>query len=203
VTEPTAPQPLSSYSTADVARRLGVSVPTVQRWVDSGHLKAWKTVGGHRRIDAQSAEDFFRSHGQLLREAPEPAGNLPPPLQVMIVDDNPDDRDLLSAMVESALPGAAISLAENGFQALLAIGKAAPDIVITDITMPHMDGLEMIRHLATQSTLRPRLIVAVSSRTPAQIRKLGGVPPDVSFLPKPLDPQRFTEMLHKAVQSLE
>ena len=39
-----------SYSTAYVASRLGVSVPTVQRWVDAGHLKAWKTPGGHRRF---------------------------------------------------------------------------------------------------------------------------------------------------------
>jgi CheY-like chemotaxis protein len=159
-------------------------------------------VGGHRRIDAQSAEDFFRSHGQLLRAAPAPAGSAAP-LQVLIVDDNPDDRDLLSAMVESALPAAAISLAENGFQALVAIGQAVPDIVITDITMPHMDGLEMIRHLASQSAVRPRLIVAVSSRTPAQIRKLGGVPPDVTFLPKPVDPVRFTRTLRETAQSLE
>ena len=48
-----------SYSTADVARRLGVSVPTVQRWVDLGYLKAWKTVGGHRRIDAETADRFI------------------------------------------------------------------------------------------------------------------------------------------------
>ena len=54
---PTCPP---SYSTAHLARRLGVSVPTVQRWVDLGHVKAWKTVGGHRRIDAESAEDFIR-----------------------------------------------------------------------------------------------------------------------------------------------
>ena len=203
MTEPTAPQPIASYSTADVARRLGVSVPTVQRWVDSGHLKAWKTVGGHRRIDAQSAEDFFRSHGQLLREASEPAGAMQPALRVMIVDDNPDDRDLLSAMVESALPAAAVSLAENGFQALVAIGQAVPDIVITDITMPHMDGLEMIRHLCARSVVRPRLIVAVSSRTPAQIRKLGGVPPEVTFLSKPVDPLRLAQTLREAAQSLE
>jgi excisionase family DNA binding protein len=203
VTEPTPQPPLASYSTAEVARRLGVSVPTVQRWVDSGHLKAWKTVGGHRRIDAHSAEDFFRSHGQLLREAPVVGAGASPGLQVMIVDDNPDDRDLLSAMVESVLPQAAISLAENGFQALVAIGQAAPDIVITDITMPHMDGLEMIRQLSSQCVVRPRLIVAVSSRTPAQIRKLGGVPPDVKFLAKPVDPTRMGQTLRDAARDFE
>ena len=59
-----APMGPPSYSTAHLARRLGVSVPTVQRWVDLGHLKAWKTVGGHRRIDAESAENFIRVQTQ-------------------------------------------------------------------------------------------------------------------------------------------
>jgi len=49
----------SSYSTAHVAKQLGISVPTVQRWVDAGQRKAWKTPGGHRRIDADSAERLF------------------------------------------------------------------------------------------------------------------------------------------------
>jgi excisionase family DNA binding protein len=52
--------PRKSYSTVEIARRLGVSIQTVQRWVDAGRLKAWKTLGGHRRIDADSAEALLR-----------------------------------------------------------------------------------------------------------------------------------------------
>ena len=56
--------PAASYSTAAVARRLGVSIPTVQRWVDQGYLKAWKTVGGHRRIAKQAVDEYLRTHVQ-------------------------------------------------------------------------------------------------------------------------------------------
>ncbi|XVJ69915.1 MAG: excisionase family DNA-binding protein [Rhizobacter sp.] len=52
-----------TYSTVEIARRLGVSIQTVQRWVDSGKLKAWKTLGGHRRIDAESAEALLATRG--------------------------------------------------------------------------------------------------------------------------------------------
>jgi len=189
----TPPASPSSYSTADVAKRLGVSIPTVQRWVDLGHLKAWKTVGGHRRIEAESAERLFREQGQLPQAAP---SNAP---SVMVVDDNPDDRDLLSALLETALPGAHISTAENGFQALVSIGQSVPDVVVTDIVMPHMNGFEMLRQLSTQCAVRPRVIIAVSSRTRAQFAQLGELPPDVRFIPKPIDPADFVETVRSAI----
>ena len=132
------PDARASYSTAFVARRLGVSVPTVQRWVDAGHLKAWKTLGGHRRIDAESAEQLFRSQalpadGEAVPEAPAEA------LRVVVVDDNPNDRDLLTALVEEALPGAVITVAENGFQGLVAIGRLA-EVPIHGKDYPTADG---------------------------------------------------------------
>jgi excisionase family DNA binding protein len=173
VTVPRTPAAPSSYSTADVARRLGVSIPTVQRWVDLGHLKAWKTVGGHRRIEAESAERLFRSQEHPTHAPP------PIPLSVMVIDDNPGDRELLAALLESALPGARISVSDNGFQALVAIGRSAPDVVVTDIVMPHMDGFEMLRQLSTQCVVRPSMMVVVSSRTPAQFAAMGTLPADV------------------------
>jgi len=194
VTDTTSPDGPASYSTAEVARRLGVSIPTVQRWVDLGHLKAWKTIGGHRRIEADSAERMFRSQGPAPARAP---------LSVMVVDDNPDDRDVLSALIETALPDAKLSVAENGFQALVAIGQAAPDVLITDIVMPHMNGFEMLREVSTRCAVRPRVIFAVSSQTPQQISQLGGLPIDVNFVSKPIDPASFMDALKAAVAALD
>jgi excisionase family DNA binding protein len=197
-----APLGSPSYSTAHLARRLGVSVPTVQRWVDLGHLKAWKTVGGHRRIDAESAENFIRiqtrQRGGEAMDAAAPAEAVVP-FSVLVVDDNPDDRDLLCALVEIAVPGARIVVAPNGFDALIEVGKAMPDLIVTDITMPHMNGIEMIRHLSTQGDARPPAIVAVSSHTPAHIERLGGLPPGVTLLAKPVEPARFVETVNQAL----
>ena len=172
----------------------------MQRWVDSGHLKAWKTVGGHRRIEAESAEQFFQSHAMTSTPGPaEAARAADEPLSVIVVDDNPDDRDLLVVLVETALPGAAITVAENGFEALVAIGQKAPDVLITDIVMPNMNGFEMLRHLSTRGDARPRAIVAVSSRTPEQFAQLGDLPLDVKFIAKPIDQQQFLETVQAAV----
>jgi excisionase family DNA binding protein len=184
-----------SYSTAEVARRLGVSIPTVQRWVDQGLLKAWKTFGGHRRIDAGSVDAFVgtladpRSQG---RQANAPA--------VLVVEDSPIDRVLLATLVTTTWPDARLTLAENGFDALLAIGQNLPDIVLSDIVMPHMDGMQMLRQLTEPHRPQPRLLVAVSSLKPAQIRKMGGLPPRVLFIAKPIEPQLASAVLASAWQ---
>ncbi|MEO5689815.1 MAG: response regulator [Burkholderiaceae bacterium] len=204
---PTSRAPLGSpsFSTAHLARRLGVSVPTVQRWVDLGHLKAWKTVGGHRRIDAESAENFIRiqtqQRGGEAMDAASPAEAVVP-FSVLVVEDNPNDRDVLCALVEIAVPGARVIVAANGFEALIEVGKAMPDLIVTDITMPHMDGVEMIRHLSTQGDARPPAIVAVSAHTPAHIEKLGGLPASVTLLAKPVEPARFVETVNAALDSI-
>jgi excisionase family DNA binding protein len=186
----------SSYSTAHVAKRLGISVPTVQRWVDAGQLKAWKTPGGHRRIDAESAERLFEAHAQDL---PTPFDRAADALSVMLVEDNPDDREILTLLINEALPGAQLVVFESGIQALVAIGQRAPDIVITDVVMPHMNGIEMLRQLATQCVVRPRLIVAVSSFTPQQLAQMGELPPGVRSIGKPIDPQPFIKVLQSVV----
>jgi excisionase family DNA binding protein len=184
----------ASHSTATVARRLGVSIPTVQRWVDQGHLKAWKTVGGHRRIDAASVDLFIQR-----REPQDLAGSLIQDASiapfVLIVDDNPVDRELLVGLVEEALPAAAITAVGSGFECLIAVGQRTPDVLITDIMMPHMNGFEMLRHVATRCAVRPKVVIAVSGRSPEQFAELGELPDDVQFLAKPLNADVLIDLL--------
>ena len=193
-----------SCSTAHLARRLGVSVPTVQRWVDLGHLKAWKTVGGHRRIDAESAENFIRM--QTQRRGGEAMASAVPaqaiaPLSVLVVDANPDDREMLCALVEMAVSDARILVSANGFDALIEMGRAMPDLIVTDISMPHMDGVEMIRHLSARGDARTPAIVTVSSHPPAHVDKPGGLPAGVVLLAKPVDPGKFVETVNLALDA--
>jgi excisionase family DNA binding protein len=191
-----------SFSTADLARRLGVSVPTVQRWVDLGHLKAWKTVGGHRRIDAESAEAFIRTQTQRRGGEVPAAVDVAPVFSVLVVDDNSDDLDLLCALVDIALPGARVVRASNGFDALMEVGKAIPGLIVTDLTLPHMDGVEMIRHLSMQGDAHPPAIVAVSSQTPAHLQHLGGLPARVALLAKPVEPAKFVEVVNLVLRNV-
>lgn len=187
-----------SYSTIEIAKRLGISLQTVQRWVDSGRLKAWKTPGGHRRIDAHSAELLFKAYEQTVGTgaAASPAVTAEArPLQVVIVDDDAMDRELMSMLVQAALPTAQLRVAGNGFQGLVMIAKLAPDIVVTDVHMPHMDGFEMIRNVLADAETRPRLMIAVSAKSAKELADFGQLPSEVLLLRKPLERDAFVAAL--------
>jgi len=178
-----------SYSTRQLADLLGVSVQTVQRWVDAGYVKAWKTPSGHRKIDADAADALIASTGAAGAKT---AGEMA--RRVLIVDDDPAALSVLELLVEEALPAAAITKAENGFEALLAIGRATPDILVTDIVMPHIDGLQMLKHVATQA-VRPSLVIVTTFLTSDELDDAGGLPAGVHYLPKPVDQDAFKALL--------
>jgi excisionase family DNA binding protein len=48
-------------STSEAARHLGVSLSTVRRWADSGHLHGYRTPGGQRRFTLEQLDEFLRS----------------------------------------------------------------------------------------------------------------------------------------------
>jgi excisionase family DNA binding protein len=188
-----------SYSPKQLADKLGVSVQTVQRWADAGQVKAWKTPGGHRKIDAASADALIQSMRAAAGDDASTSahnGNAPRDgfPSILLVDDDLAALAVAGLLVEEVYPEALIGTARNGFQALEAIGRATPDILITDIVMPHIDGLEMLRHVAGRAG-RPSLIIATSVLAHEEVERMGGLPSGVIFMHKPLAPDALVGLL--------
>jgi CheY-like chemotaxis protein len=66
-------------------------------------------------------------------------------LRVLVVDDEPDFRDLLATLLEER--GAVVHTAASAIEALHALPALRPDVVLSDIAMPEVDGYELIRRL--------------------------------------------------------
>jgi excisionase family DNA binding protein len=179
---PVAPAPdfdAADYcSTRQAAALLGVSHRTVQLWVESGALQAWKTAGGHRRIALASIERHLERRRQAVRG----------PLQrhrLLLVDDDPAILALYEAAIASWDLPLDVVRAGNGVEALLRIGELRPDLLVGDLSMPGVDGLRMIRTLRASDAYGRMEIVVVSGIDPATIRAMG-LPENIPVLSKPV-----------------
>jgi excisionase family DNA binding protein len=128
-------------STREAAERLGVALRTVQLWVESGVLPAWKTAGDHRRISRVAVERLIEQRRTALAgdpATPQPGGE--PRLRLMLVEDEPAQLKLFSMMVAGWDLPIDLAVAGDGFEALLRMGRDCPDLLITDLNMPGKIG---------------------------------------------------------------
>lgn len=66
-------------------------------------------------------------------------------VDILVVDDDPDTRDLLRFMLEDE--GAIVTVAPNAKEALSILEKQFPTLLVSDVAMPEMDGFELIGHI--------------------------------------------------------
>src|SRR5436853_6734818 len=77
---------------------------------------------------------------------------------VLVVDDNPVDRHLAGSLLAKR-PDMKVLFAENGREALALIQERAPDLVLTDLHMPEMDGLELVVEVRKSCPLVPIILM--------------------------------------------
>lgn len=178
-------------STREAAEKLGVALRTVQLWVESGVLPAWKTAGGHRRISRAAVERLIGERQAALLGAPVVVATdgsaAAPRLRVMVVEDEPETLRLFSMVIKRWDLPVEVMPAANGFEALLGLGQQCPDLLVTDLNMPGMDGFKMIRSLrAAGSAFDGMQIVVVTALDEADIASRGGLPANVRVFHKPV-----------------
>jgi CheY-like chemotaxis protein len=83
--------------------------------------------------------------------------------RILVVDDEPDQRFLLRRIFERA--GHEVTDAADGAAALRAVRESPPDLVVTDIMMPVMGGVELIRRLRSEPATAAIPILAASADT--------------------------------------
>ncbi len=181
------------YTTIQASKLLGVSVRTVQLWVENGSLEAWKTAGGHRRITASSVDEYVEQH---LNTAPQPTDEN----YILIVEDNPTVSKFYEAAIRSWGLDVKVKSTQDGFEALVEIGKLKPELLITDIYMPGMDGLQMIRSLYKSDLISADRIIVISGLSDENISERGGIPDGIDFFAKPVDVAEFKSSILKKLK---
>ncbi len=91
--------------------------------------------------------------------------------KILVVDDSPLTRELLSSLLEAV--GYEIVNANDGAEALERLGREAVDLVVTDLEMPRIDGLELTRRVKSHPTLQSLPVVIVTTRGSETDRRKG------------------------------
>jgi excisionase family DNA binding protein len=168
----------SIYTTHEVSRLLHVNPRSVINWIEQNLLPSYRTPGGHRRIRHEDLIAFLRKH-----QIPTPSSLLDGKFSVMIVDDDNDIVELLKSFLQRQ-GSYEISSANDGITALLEVGRAKPDLLILDVMIPGVDGVEVCRRIKADSSNKT-IIIAVSG-TSEKEKKVVQAGADV-FMLKPID----------------
>lgn len=164
----------------EAAKLLGVAVSSIQLWTDNGLLRAWTTGGGHRRIARSSVEAMLNQRHASTRSPVDGC------LTVLLVDDKSQERNLFEQQFAARDLKFRLLTASNGFEGLVQIGRYLPDVIISDLKMPGMDGFQMIQQLQKMTELADHLIIAISALAESELEAIGGLPEQVKFMAKPI-----------------
>lgn len=91
--------------------------------------------------------------------------------RVLVVDDDADARLMFRLMLESA--GYVVEEAKDGVAAMIYIRALPPDVVVTDLVMPRMDGSELIRRIRTDASAARVSILAITGHPEAREKAAG------------------------------
>jgi len=183
---PVPPKPPHTFcTTREAAEILGVSLKTAQLWTESGLLEAWRTEGGHRRIYRASVERLLASGG-VKPNGPDSTPHDGRGLYILVAEDAVSWCKLYHIRLRTWPMRPAVKVVGSGFEALVEIGRQAPDLLITDLKMPQLDGFQMLKTLNSMPVLADMTIVVVTGLGEAEIHDKGGVPGDIQVFPKPI-----------------
>ena len=87
---------------------------------------------------------------------------------VALVEDNPDNRLLVRVILESLYE---VTDYENGFAALEGLPEEKPDLVLLDVSLPEMDGTEVLRRIRADANLRELPVIALTAHAMAGDRE--------------------------------
>ena len=194
-------------STREAAERLGVALRTVQLWVEAGVLPAWKTAGGHRRISRVAVERLIGERSAALSGGAMPASaadrSSDGGLKLMVVEDDPELLRLFTLVIAGWDLPIEVTPASNGFDALLRMGRQRPDLLVTDLNMPGIDGFRMISSLReAEPALGAMDIIVVTALSGDDIERRGGLPPEVRVFHKPVPFDALEALVRERVAAL-
>ncbi len=136
-----------------------VSPKTIINWIEAEHIKAYKTVGGHRRINKADLEAFMMKQGIPIPEVQEEEERR----RILVVDDDPIIVETIVQALEEDEYDYEVISASDGFEAGIQVNHFKPHILILDIMMPDIKGYEVCKKIKSDEDTKDTKIIVLSA----------------------------------------
>ena len=115
--------------------------------------------------------------------------------RILIVEDSPTMRALLNSALEGLEVPVKITEASSGFEALRCLPRELFDLIVTDINMPDINGLELVSFAKSNEAYRSIPLVIVSTEGSERDREKGLELGADAYLVKPFEPEHLREVV--------
>lgn len=179
-TQKLALKALDLMTTSDVAKELGVTIRSVQLWVEQGALEGWKTPGGHRRITRASFNRMSANRASQKKNQQADHGKL----HVLIIEKDGVTQSLYRQTIKSWGLAVDLKIMAHPIEALIQLSLQTPDLLLTDLTLGEIDTLAMLKALRGNDAFSDMGIVAVTNLSADDIAAKGSLPKRVRLYSK-------------------
>ncbi len=179
------------YTTGEIASFCDVTINAVKKWIIAGKLLAFRTPGGHYRIERHDFKAFVEKYKLHIKDRIFKGQK-----KILIVDDEEPVVEFIKGVLEASGRDYVIDTARDGYEALIKIGSFSPRLLILDIMMPRLDGFEVCRRIRAEESTKDISILAVTAYGRDEMEKIKNCGANVC-LAKPLTMKELLQSVRK------
>ncbi len=147
------------FTVSQASKYCKVAPKTIINWIEAGHINAYRTVGGHRRIKKEDLDRFLEEHQMpAFEESSEDAKK-----KILVVDDDQIIVETIVQSLEEDEHGYELISAADGFEAGIQVSHFKPDLIILDIMMPDINGYEVCKKIKSKPETKHIKIIVLSA----------------------------------------
>lgn len=185
------------FSTLEIGRICNVAHTTVINWIERKELVAHTTPGGHRRVYLDDFIAFLKRYNMHIPPALLGAQGKP---RVLIVDDDEEVLGMLARAFRDHAPQFSVRTTQNGMEALMIAGREPPDVVVLDVVMPNMDGMDVCKTLKAATAFKHIKVLVITGKKLAEPQRKYFLESVDGIFHKPFSAVKLVE---RAVQALK
>ncbi len=147
------------FTTGQIAKICGVSIATVQKWIDAGEIDSYRLplTASERRVPRESLLTFMKKYkvptDELLEQKP---------FRILMIDEDTEYQKQVKKSLEGVNDKAEFKAFEEGATALVELGVFRPDLILLDIHTPGLEGMKIVESLGKTDSWKDTRVIVMS-----------------------------------------